>query len=420
MKILIKNAKILSMRTPEIYKADLLIEGKYIKKIEKNIKNKGHKVIDADGMLLMPAFINCHTHVGMSLFRNYGEEVELETWLNDYIWPLEDKLTEEDVHTASLMSFAEMVKNGTGSFADMYYFSEATIKAAKEIGLRGQISRGLSCPDQDSYRLKENIYLEKKYKDYELISIGLGPHAVYTIDLDYLKKVSDIAYKYKMPIHIHLSETKKENDDCIKRFNMTPTEVFEKSGIFNHKTIAAHGIYLTDNDLDIIRENNVSIVHNPASNLKLSSGFLNLSRLFDKKINVCLGTDSSASNNKLSILREMEITGLVSKLYADKNIEAYEILKMATINGAKALGMENELGTVEEGKLADLILIDLDNINHKPNQNILTSLIYSTYESDIKYTIINGKIVYENGNVVSLERDKLNQNIKESSKRLGL
>jgi len=420
MKILIKNAKTLSMRTPEIYKADLLIEGKYIKKIEKNIKNKGYKVIDADGMLLMPAFINCHTHVGMSLFRNYGEEVELETWLNDYIWPLEDKLTEEDVHTASLMSFAEMVKNGIGSFADMYYFSEATIKAAKEIGLRGQISRGLSCPDQDFYRLKENIYLEKKYKDDELISIGLGPHAVYTIDLDYLKKVSDIAYKYKMPIHIHLSETKKENDDCIKRFNMTPTEVFEKSGIFNHKTIAAHGIYLTDNDLDIIKENNVSIVHNPASNLKLSSGFLNLSRLFDKKINVCLGTDSSASNNKLSILREMEITGLVSKLYADKNIEAYEILKMATVNGAKALGMENELGTVEEGKLADLILIDFDNINHKPNQNILTSLIYSTYESDIKYTIINGKIVYENGNVVSLERDKLNENIKESSKRLGL
>src|SRR5699024_8586889 len=227
-------------------------------------------------------------------------------------------------------------------------------------------------------------------------------------------------YKYKMPIHIHLSETKKENDDCIKRFNMTPTEVFEKSGIFNHKTIAAHGIYLTDNDLDIIKENNVSIVHNPAINLKLSSGFLNLSRLFDKKINVCLGTDSSASNNKLSILREMEITGLVSKLYADKNIEAYEILKMATVNGAKALGMENELGTVEEGKLADLILIDFDNINHKPNQNILTSLIYSTYESDIKYTIINGKIVYENGNVVSLERDKLNENIKESSKRLGL
>ena len=408
------------MEKSDIIESDLLIEGKYIKKIEENIEETNEKTIDASNMLLMPAFINCHTHVGMSLFRNYGEEVDLMTWLNDYIWPLEDKLTSDDVYTASLMSFVEMIKKGIGSFADMYFFSEATIKAAIDVGIRGEVSRGLSIPDPDDYRIKENIELFKKYKDNDLINIGLGPHAIYTSDLDQLKKVSDIASQHNMPIHIHLSETKQENEDCYKRYGMTPTEVFEKAGIFKHKTIAAHGIYLSDSDLDIIKENNVTIVHNPASNLKLSSGFLDLSRLIDKGINVALGTDSSASNNKLSILREMELAGLVSKLYSTRQIDAYEILKMATINGAKALGLEDKIGSIKENKLADFILIDLDNVNHSPNNNILSSLIYSTYEADIKYTFINGNIVNDRGKVNNIDEEKLKESVNKASKRLGI
>lgn len=420
MKILIKNSKILSMKDSDIIKSDILIDGKYIKKIEKNINDSVDRIIDASNMLTMPAFINCHSHVGMSLFRNYGKEVELMTWLNDYIWPLEGKLTDEDVYTASQASFVEMVKNGIGSFADMYFFSEATIKASIEIGIRGEISRGLSIPDPDDYRLKENIMLYEKYKANDLINIGLGPHAIYTSDIEHLKKVSDLADKYKMPIHIHLSETKQENEECYKRYKMSPTEVFDKAGIFKHKTIAAHGIYLSDSDLDIIKENNVTIVHNPASNLKLSSGFLDLSRLIDKGINVALGTDSSASNNKLSILREMELAGLLSKLYSSRNVEAYEILKMATINGARALGLGDKIGSIKEGKLADLILINLDNMNHKPNNNLISSLVYSTYESDIRYNIINGKVVYENGKVNNICEKNLHESINISSKRLGI
>lgn len=408
------------MKNSDIIKSDILIDGKYIKKIEKNINDSVDRIIDASNMLTMPAFINCHSHVGMSLFRNYGKEVDLMTWLNDYIWPLEGKLTDEDVYTASQASFVEMVKNGIGSFADMYFFSEATIKASIEIGIRGEISRGLSIPDPDDYRLKENIMLYEKYKANDLINIGLGPHAIYTSDIEHLKKVSDFADKYKMPIHIHLSETKQENEECYKRYKMSPTEVFDKAGIFKHKTIAAHGIYLSDSDLDIIKENNVTIVHNPASNLKLSSGFLDLSRLIDKGINVALGTDSSASNNKLSILREMELAGLLSKLYSSRNVEAYEILKMATINGARALGLGDKIGSIKEGKLADLILINLDNMNHKPNNNLISSLVYSTYESDIRYNIINGKVVYENGKVNNICEKNLHESINISSKRLGI
>ncbi|WP_311531674.1 amidohydrolase [uncultured Anaerococcus sp.] len=418
MTILIKNAKILPMDGADIFTSDLFIEGKYIKKIEKNISDEADQTIDASNMVLMPAFINSHSHVGMSLFRNYGEEVDLYTWLNDYIWPLEERLDNRQTYLASMLSLIEMANNGIGTFADMYFFSEATIKACKEIGLRAQISRGLSVPDDDDYRLKENIYLYKKYKDYDLIDIGLGPHAIYTSNLDYLKKISDLAYKYKMPIHIHLSETKKENEDCIERFGMTPTEIFEKAGIFKHKTIAAHGIYLTDNDLDIIKENKVSVVHNPSSNLKLKSGFMNLSRLLDKGINVCLGTDSSASNNKLSILREMELAALVSKLYSSRIVTAREILEMATINGAKALGLDDKIGSIKVGKEADLILIDLSNVNHTPTNNILSSLIYSTYEKDIKCTIVNGNIVARDGKILNIDQATVSNDILKTSQRI--
>lgn len=420
MKILIKNAKILSMKGEEIFESDLLIEESVIKKIEKNIDCKADKTIDADGMLLMPGFVNCHTHVGMSLFRNYGPETDLMTWLNDYIWPLEDKLTGNEVYVASKLSFVEMVKNGISCFNDMYFFLDDTIKAANEVGIRGMVSRGLMTPDPDDLRIKENLDIYKKYKDSELIDVAFGPHAVYTSDFDYLSKIGKLAEDYSMPIHIHLSETKKENDDCIENFRMSPTEFLEKAGIFKNRTIAAHGVHLSDRDLDILSDNGVSIAHNPASNLKLSSGFMDLGKAMDKGVNVCLGTDSSASNNKLSILREMQLTALVSKLHSSREVSSYEILKMATINGAKALGLDDKIGTIEEGKLADLILIDLNNINHIPNNNLISSLIYSTYEEDIKYTIINGKVVYENARVNGINEGNLLAEAIDSSKNLGI
>lgn len=406
------------MLSDKIIEADILIEGNKIKKIEKNINEDASKLIDAKGMLVMPGFVNCHSHVGMSLFRNYGKEVGLMSWLNDYIWPVEDKLIEEDVYVGSLLSFVEMIKNGITTIADMYFFSEATIKAAQKIGIRAEISRGLSVPDQDDYRLKEAISLKEKYKDDDLIEIGLGPHAVYTVDFDYLKKVSDLAYKYDMPIHIHLSETIDENKGSIERFNMTPTEVFDKAGIFDHRTIAAHGVHLTDNDLNILKEKNVSIIHNPSSNMKLASGFLDLGRLIDKGLNIGLGTDSSASNNKLSMIKEMELAGLISKLKSSTDVSAYEILEMATINGAKALG--KDMGRVEEGALADLIIIELNNANHTPENNLVSSLVYSTYDSDIKYTIINGQLVYDKGKIAGLKLDEIYKKARKSSKRLGL
>lgn len=406
MNILIKNTRLLTMEDDKIRRANIYIEDEKISYIGNRDDFKSDILIDGKNFLTMPGFINAHTHVAMTLFRNYGPETDLMTWLNDYIWPLEDKLKAEDVYYGSKLALLEMIKSGTTSFADMYFFCEETIKACKEMNIRAQISRGLTIPDKNFSKIKENINLAKTYKNDELIDIGLGPHAVYTADLDYLKKISDYAQEYKLPIHIHLSETEKENEDCYKKYHMSPTELFDKAGIFKNKTIAAHGVYLSDNDLDIIKDNNVSIVHNPSSNLKLSSGFLDLARLIDKGINVCLGTDSASSNNKLSILREMEVSMLVSKLYSSRPISYIEMLQMATVNGAKALGFD-KVGMIKESYKADLIMIDINNENHKPCNDMLSSFCFSTYESDIKNVIIDGEIVYKDGKFSNVDRENI-------------
>ncbi len=412
MNIIIKNTNLLSMDNEKITRENIYIKDDEIYKIGNLDEFKADKIIDGENFITMPGFVNAHTHVAMTLFRNYGPETDLMTWLENYIWPLEEKLENKYVYYASKLALIEMIKSGTTTFADMYFFSDETAKATLELGMRAQISRGLAIPDVGYSKIKENLSLAKKYENNNLIDIGLGPHAIYTVDIDYLKKISEYADEYELPIHIHLSETKLENEDCYKKYKMSPTEVFEKAGIFKNKTIAAHGIYLSDNDLDIIKANNVSIIHNPNSNLKLSSGFLDVSRLLDKGINVCIGTDSASSNNKLSMLREIESTMLVSKLFSTRPISSFEVLKMATLNGAKALGID-KVGIIKEGMKADLIMIDINNINHSPKNNLLSSICFSTYESDIKNVIVNGNILYENGKLIGiLEEEIINKTVR--------
>lgn len=422
MNILIENVKILTMADGELIKnGNIYIENEKIKKITNDkIDFSYDKKIDGKNYLAMPGFVNAHTHVGMSLFRNFSDDVELMTWLNEKIWPLEDKLIEEDVYWASLLSHAEMIMTGTTSFADMYYFEDQTIKALEKSKMRAQISRGLTLEDKNYKKIEENIELFKKYENSQdgRINIAFGPHAVYTTDKNYLKEINKYAKKYKMPIHIHLSETKIENDECIKRFGQSPTEVFEECGIFENRTIAAHGLYLSDKDLDILSKYDVSVVHNPSSNLKLSSGFLDCTRVLNKKINLAMGTDSSASNNNLSMIKEISLTSLVSKYNNPQNLKAYDVLKMATINGAKALGLDDKIGSLEEGKLADIILIDLNNPNHTPQNNLISSLPYSTFDKDVSYVIINGDLVYDDKKFVYLNEEEIIKNAEESFEKL--
>ena len=407
------------MLSPDIIKGDIYIEDDKIIEVGSLEKFKADKVIDGTNFLTMPGFVNCHTHVAMSYFRNYGNDTNLMTWLNDYIFPVEEKLNDEIVYNASLLSFAEMIKSGTTSFADMYFFEESTIMALEKGKLRAQISRGLSSPDADDYRINENINLYKKFNGKDgKIEIAFGPHAVYTTDKEFLRKIAVTAKEYKMPIHIHLSETKFENDQCMKKYGQSPTEVFDECGIFDSRTIAAHGVYLSDYDIKILSDKNVSIVHNPSSNLKLSSGILDVKRLMDAGINVCLGTDSAASNNKQSVLKEIELAALLAKYHSPDALKAFDILKMATINGAKALGLSDEIASIEKGKKADLIVLDLDNINHLPSNDILSSICYSTYEEDIKYVFIDGDLVLDNRKLKYLNEDQIKEKAKSLSRDL--
>ena len=404
-----------------IKNGNIYIEDGKIKKISKDkIEFFYDKKIDGKNHLAMPGLINAHTLVRMSLFRNFSDDVELMDWLNNKIWPLEDKLTEKDVYWASLLSQAEMIMTGTTTFADMYYFEDQTIKALEKSKMRAQISRGLTLDDENLSKIKENINLYKKFENSQdgRINIALGPHAVYTTDKKYLKEISRVSKEYKIPIHIHLSETKVENEDCIKRFGQSPTEVFEECGIFENKTIAAHGVHLTDKDLDILSKYDVSVVHNPSSNLKLSSGFLDCSKIINRGINLAMGTDSSASNNNLSMFKEISIASLVSKFKDPKNLRAYEVLKMSTINGAKALGMDKKIGSLEEGKMADIILIDLNNPNHTPQNNLISSLCYSTFDTDVSHVLINGEIVFDNKKFINLDIDEIIKKSKQSFNNL--
>lgn len=403
----------------KIRKDNIYIENGKIKKIGSLKDFKAEKIIDGINYITMPGFINSHTHVAMSYFRNYGDDNELFTWLNDYIFPVEAKLTEEIVYHASLLSFAEMIKTGTTTFADMYFFEDETIKALDKAKLRAQIARGLTSPDPDDERINECIDLHKKYNgNNEKIEIAMGPHAVYTTDKKYLKKVAALAKDHDIPIHIHLSETKFENEECLKNHGQSPTEVFAECNIFDNRTIAAHGVHLSDKDIEILKNKNVSVIHNPSSNLKLSSGICDVSRLMEGGVNVALGTDSASSNNKQSMLREIEVASLISKLKAADNLKAFDVLKMATINGAKALGIDDKVGTVEEGKCADLIMIDIDNINHTPQNDLIASICYSTYENDISYVFVNGDLLYENGKYTYLDIEDIKENAKRLSKDL--
>lgn len=419
MNIIIKNTNLLAMTDCKIEKTNIYIKDDQIVHIGNDYKLKIDREIDGSNYITMPGFINAHTHIAMSYFRNYGNDNDLMTWLNDYIFPAEEKLNDEIVYNASLLSMAEMIKSGTTTFADMYFYEESTIKALEKSKMRAQISRGLSSPDEGNERLNENI---KLYKDYNglngKLEIALGPHAIYTTDLDYLKQISKLAEKYNMPIHTHLSETRIENDQCYQKYGKSPTEIYNECGIFDNRTIAAHGIYLSDKDMEILRDKNVSIIHNPKSNLKLSSGICDVPKLREFGINVGLGTDSASSNNKQSMLAEIEYASLIAKLKGAEKLKAYEVLQMATVNNAKALGIFDKVGSLETGKKADLIMIDIDNINHRPENNLIGSICYSTYESDIKLVMIGGDIVYENGKFKYLDLDQIKEAANELSRLL--
>ncbi len=388
-----------------------------ISRVEKNLpagkSEKNTYTIDGSNHIALPGFINTHTHVAMTSLRGYADDLSLMPWLQEKIWPIESKMTLEDRYWASMLGVLDMIRSGITCFVDMSRNSEQVARACEAIGVRALLSEGLLGTETDNpeKKLAESIDLAQKWNKSEdsLIRFWMGPHALYTCPPDYLKKIISTAGELSIGIHIHLSETEDEVLECKQNFSgKSPVEVLYDLGLFDHPTIAAHCVHLSKKDMGILAESNVTAAHNPSSNMKLGSGFMDLPQLLKLGINVTLGTDSAVSNNMLSILTEMRMAALIHKgiTHDASVIPAPDVLKMATRNGAQAIGLESRLSQIKKGFLADLILIRKDQLHTAPDTNPISHLVYSHRTEEVQTVIINGKIILHNGKFVE-------QDIKE-------
>ncbi len=415
MNILIKNIDLIPMdgkseaiKNTNIYIKDNTIE--HIGELRKDVKVE--KVIDGKNKLAMPGLINAHTHIGMSLLRNYADDLPLYDWLSKKIWPIEAKMRAEDIYWGSLLSMVEMIQGGTTAFCDMYDFMDRVAEGVGQSGMRAVLTRGMI-----EEKGKNHIKLDEARKLHEnyhgsfdgRVKIMLAPHAPYTCGPEFLRATIKLAKDLKTGIHIHLSETKKEVEDSFDLYGKSPIEHVLDLGLFQVHTIGAHCIHLDDKDIQIIKDNNVFPVNNPGSNLKLASGFARVEDMLKAGIPVSLGTDGSSSNNNLNMFEEINLAALINKVVNNSatSVPAGVALEMATINGAKALGWEKEIGSIEVGKKADLILIDVDKAHFYPHHNIISSMAYSAQAADVDSVIIDGKLIMEKREIKTLDVEKI-------------
>lgn len=384
---------------------------------------KFDRVIDGKNKLLMPALYNCHAHTAMTLFRGYGEDMPLQSWLNDCIFPAEDRLTSEAVYNASMLAIAEMLKNGIVSFSDMYFFSEDTIRAVAETGMKANIARCITCfnpeetKDTDT-RLLEALALYNAYHNsYDgRIKMDMSVHAEYTTLPHAVKYVADAAKELGLHMHVHMSETESEHNECMARNGgKTPAQHFAALGVFDVPTVAAHCVWVSDEDVALMAEKGVFAAHNPVSNIKLGSGMMPILKMHRAGVKVVLGTDGAASNNRLDILREMNVAAMLQKGHdrVCDAMKASDIIPLATVNGAMAQGRA-DCGKLVCGAKADLILLDLDTPNNIPCYAPATSVIYSATGADVRMTMVDGRILYENGQFTTLDIEAVKYKMRET------
>lgn len=405
MKILIKNANLISMNEKEKEKIqknmDILIENNKITRIQKNSEEQAEKIIDATDKIVMPGLINTHSHIPMSLFRETVDGLITQNWLTEKIWPMESKLTEEDIYFASMLSYLEMIYSGTTTANDMYFMQESIVKSAICAKIRLQVTRTLM--DSDGTGEKKLHEIEEFIQNYcgkqDTITLNVGIHGLYTNSREYLQRGIEIAKKYHLPVHMHFCENAEEVEDIKKIYHVkSPVDVIETYFQGMH-LLLAHCVKLTKEEIERLAKLKVFIAHCPVSNLKLGCGIASVSRMLKENIDVSLGTDGQGSGSNLDMFETMKLTALLQKgiLEDPTQISAYDVLKMATINGAKALGLENQIGSIEEGKLADLIILNLKNTPMtNPQNNILAEIVYNVKAANVETTIVNGKILMEN------------------------
>ena len=425
--MLIKNCNLISMaEAREKFEpgVDILIENGKVSKIGKGLKADGDEVIDAAGKIVMPGFINTHAHIAMSIFRETLDGYTLQDWLEKKIWPMEDKLTEEDIYTASLLSFVEMLKTGSVMANDQYYIPESTIKAANETGVRLMLTRTICDipPVTGGERLAELEELIDKFnKKYDTIYFNIGIHGFYTTGSETVKKSVELAKKYNMPVHVHFCENAQEVKDIKNNYNVeSPVKVLEEY-CRDVPTILAHAVKLSEAEIDRLSKLNVSVAHCPVSNLRLGCGVAKIQYMVDKGINVTIGTDGQGSGSNMDMFDSMKFTALLQKGEFENaaNMDSYDVLKMATINGAKALGVADEIGSVEEGKSADIIMVDLGSAVCQPVGNVFSDLVYNAKGSNVVMTMVGGKVVMKEGKVPGINEKELYKKCAEIIARIS-
>lgn len=432
--LLIKNGIVFVYQKDDITleEKDLLIQNGKIVKIEKNIEKtevltENLKIIDATNHIIMPGLINTHAHIPMSIFRETTEGCKLYEWLQDKIWSVEAKLNEEDIYWASMLSYVEMIATGTTCVNDHYFMTESIRKAAKDAGLRAVLTRVLMDTDgKDAGKQRINEFqelYETREKDNDLITYTVSPHSLYTCSDDCLQEAAKLAKQYELPVHVHFLESIDEVEDIQNQHGKPAIEVLKQyfEGIY---TILAHGVKLTDQEIETLKTMDCGIAHNPVSNLRLGCKIADTTKYLENGINVAIGTDGQGSGSNLDMFEAMRIACLIQGGIHEneERINAKDGIKMATINGAKLLGLDDKIGSIEIGKDADIILVNieekLDNITMLPNLNLIANLVYNTTGKNVDTTIVKGNILMENRKIKHIDVGKVIEKCKEIVNRL--
>lgn len=402
MKIRFKNARILITKDHgfEIKNGELWVEDKRISKVftgeDSAPKETFDREIDCANNLLMPGFKNAHTHTAMTFLRSFADDMALQDWLFKQVFPREAQLTEDDIYWADILGIMEYLTSGITANFDMYFFPPKNAQASVDCGFRTVQTSGLNNFGGSPELMEEQYHIINELSD--LTSFIIGFHAEYTTSKELMEGVAALANKVKSPVFLHNSETELEVAECIERWGKTPTELTDSLGMYTYGGGGYHCVYLSDNDFKIFKDRGLFAVTNPASNLKLASGIAPIKRFLDEGINLAIGTDGPASNNALDFFREMYLMATLSKV-REKDaavVPAEEVLYAATSGGARAMGL-TDCDSIAEGKLADIIMMDMHSPNMQPENNIIKNIVYSGSKSNVLMTMVNGNILYENG-----------------------
>lgn len=356
------------------------------------------RVIDGRGKLVMPGLINTHNHVPMSLMRGLADDMPLMKWLHDHVWPYESKLTHEDIRAGAKLGVAEMLLGGTTTFADMYWHEAEVGKAVEDLGIRAVLSPTFTDNRFEDFEADfEEVYGRYGNGQCGRITMMIAPHSVYSCCGDNLTKALRMSDKHGLALNIHVSETMDEQETVWNNYAMTPLQYMDKLGMLRPGTLAVHCVYLLESDIELLVERGVSVAHNPQSNMKISSGVAPVSSLVEHGVNVSIGTDGPCSNNDLDMFEELRTASLLQKVSTldPVALPAYEVLQMATVNGAKALGLAEKVGMLREGMLADIIMLDIEKPHMYPCHDMIANLAYCAKSADVEMVMVDGEILVE-------------------------